>query len=107
MVTYFLNSTLGFFDLGELNVAKAKEVVFRVDGHFAAQDPAEGAELSVEVFVSPLELLKAFDEDRGRLDVLAAWLSFDCMHVVRQSSCHDTFDLGEPELLCGFLGIFD
>ena len=58
-----MDGFLSFFDFGVLDVAKAKEIVFQVNGHFAAQDLAERAELGIEVFMSPLELLKALDED--------------------------------------------
>ena len=46
-------------------------------------DLAKVAKLSVEVLVIPVDLLEAFDENRGALDITASRLTSNGVHVVR------------------------
>jgi len=105
---YLLDGLLSFFNFAELNVAKAKELVHSRDGHLAAEDLPKSAKLCIEILVVPVGFLESFDEDGGALDVSAAWLSSDGVHVVRENSAHATcLDPGMPVLEHGFLCILN
>lgn len=56
----------------------------------------------------PLHFFKAFDEDRGALNIFATWLTSDCMRVVWKRSAYlSRLDEGISVFLYSFLGIFD